>query len=136
MIYFSTTFGAALSYLCIYRHVLLVVLVMVTDVRGWPLLIQRSGICIWLLFVNQWCEWAGHRGSPRLSHPLFTTPSPFFTPSVCLNDEDSQTVETQSHTEAKSVDIMQLHETALFLADKHSSRLSSYPSWCVLPSCV
>lgn len=36
-------------------------------VEGWPLLIQRLGICIWLLFVNQWCECAGRRVSPRLS---------------------------------------------------------------------
>lgn len=36
-------------------------------VEGWPLLIQRLGICIWLLFVNQWCDRAGRRVSPRLS---------------------------------------------------------------------
>lgn len=38
--------------------------------EGWPLLIQRLGICIWLLFVNQWCDCAGRRVSPRLSLPL------------------------------------------------------------------
>lgn len=35
---------------------------------GWPLLIQRLGICIWLLFVNQWCDCESRRGSP--STPL------------------------------------------------------------------
>lgn len=39
-------------------------------IEGWPLLIQRLGICIWLLFVNQWCDCAGRRVSPRLSLSL------------------------------------------------------------------
>lgn len=38
--------------------------------EGWPLLIQRLGICIWLLFVNQWSDRADQGVSPRLSLSL------------------------------------------------------------------
>lgn len=47
--------------------------------EGWPLLIQRLGICIWLLFVNQWSDRADQGVSPRLSLSLRTHAQNTFT---------------------------------------------------------
>lgn len=85
-------------------------------VEGWPLLIQRLGICIWLLFVNQWCDRAGRGVSPRLS--------------LRLARRCGLPVRTQLHAKAECEDIMQSHETNLILADQHTNHLPSSPFWC------
>lgn len=94
---------------------------------GWPLLIQRLGICIWLLFVNQWSDCAGRRLSPRLPPSLSLS----VRVSVCLSQSDAPTLKTQLHARAECVDIMQSHETTLFVADKHTNHVSSSSFWCV-----